>query len=366
MAARTDVLVVGTLYPTVGGIASAIEDQVQALRGRGLRVEVLNTGRRRRRRPGSVSFENGAEAALDAARVFGSAVRLRPRLVAVHTVASPVLPAVRALTLVGAARAAGAPVITHIHAYDLRESLTSGSSRYAAVLARLARWSARVVVLHDGVAADIRGVAPDASVVIVPNCVDCERYRPVDITEGTARVVFVGTAGRRKGAVVLVEALARVRHPIVCDIAGGPAEEEQEAYDDLRRAGASLVASGRLEFHGEVDRERSLALLQRASLFVLPSFAEGMPVALLEAMACGVAAIVTDVGAMGDIVREAGCGLVVSPGDVDALADAIDSLLGDDRRRSLMGAAGRKAILERHCCDAVGDTLAALYRAVSR
>jgi glycosyltransferase involved in cell wall biosynthesis len=272
----------------------------------------------------------------------------------------------RALTLVGAARAAGAPVVTHIHAYDLHESLASGSTRYAAVLARLGRWSARVVVLHNGVADDLRDVAPDSSVVVLPNCVDCERYRPVETPEGTPRVVFVGTAGRRKGGAVLVDALGRVRHPVVGDIAGGPAEEEQEAYDELRRAGASLVAAGHLEFHGEVDRERSLALLQRASLFVLPSFAEGMPVALLEAMACGVAVIVTDVGAMGDIVRQAACGLVVPPGDANALAEAIDALLADDHRRALMGAAGRNAILERHCCDAVGDTLAAVYKAVSR
>jgi glycosyltransferase involved in cell wall biosynthesis len=91
-----------------------------------------------------------------------------------------------------------------------------------------------------------------------------------------------------------------------------------------------------------------------------------MPVALLEAMACGVAVIVTDVGAMGDIVRQAACGLVVPPGDANALAEAIDALLADDHRRALMGAAGRNAILERHCCEAVGDTLAAVYQAVSR
>jgi glycosyltransferase involved in cell wall biosynthesis len=119
-------------------------------------------------------------------------------------------------------------------------------------------------------------------------------------------------------------------------------------------------------FHGEVDRMRALALLERASLFVLPSLGEGMPVALLEAMACGVASVVTDAGAMGEVVEGAGCGIVVPRGDASAVAAAIDALLADDQRRQSMGRAGREAILARHCCESVGDALVGLYAAVAR
>jgi glycosyltransferase involved in cell wall biosynthesis len=367
LTSRPDVLIVGTQYPTVGGIASAIDDQAEALRQQGFRIQGLNTGRRRRRRPGSASLENGAEALLDAARVAVAAVRRRPRLVVVHTVASPLLPAIRALALVRAGHLGGARVVTHIHAYDLEEALASSGPSLARAIHWLGRWSSEVVVLHGRVAASVRAVAPEAAIVVLPNCVDCELFRPspVSPTEGP-RVVFLGTAGRRKGVHVLLEALHHLDRPLVCDIAGGPAEEEPDVYDELLRSGAPLVASGRVVFHGEIDRSRALELLQGASLFVLPSLAEGMPVALLEAMSCAVPVVVTDVGAMGEVVVGADCGVVVAPGDALALAAAIESVLGDEHRRRAMGEAGRKAILARHCCDAVGDALARLYRSVAR
>lgn len=365
-AERAGVVVVGTLRPTVGGITTVIEGHLAGLARAGVKVVTVNTGSVLRARPNRVSPENVAAAVSDAGRVWRAVRRHRPALVAVHSAALPLLPELRSLTLVTAARLAGARVAVHLHG-DVRSAVATEGRSYRAALGAIARVADALVAVTSEDAGALRALLPNARVEVVENCVDCERFRPGPAEEAPAevRAVFVGAVGRRKGVGDLIDAL-RLVDGLPCDIVGGAGPEGADVEAALREAGADLVAAGRLVFHGHLEPDGTLAVLRRAAIFVLPSHSEALSVALLEAMACGLPAVVTDVGAVGERVVRAGCGIVIRPGDVDGLAAALRRLAGDPAARATMGAAARQAVEARHCCDAVWRDLAALYRSLER
>ena len=352
------IVVAGTLPPTVGGIATVVGDHIRWLRGAGWDVAVLNTGARRRRDPGRPSLENVVAVGRDAARLLRTCRRHRPGVVAVHTVGSPALPAVRALALALAVRAAGAPLVLHLHAFDLEEQVARGSSTFRRLFRRLCRTAALVVVLHEAMAVAVRDAAPGTTLLVLPNCVPVggEPARPTE-----RRVVFVGTVGERKGVPTLLDAVAALPDEVSCDLVGGHGEEPVERYEAIVAGAAAAGLSSRVRFLGELDHDEVAGVLRSARTLALPSRAEGLPMAVLEALAAGVPVVVTDAGAMGSMVRTSGCGEVVAPGDADALGDALRVLLYDDERWARSAAAGLDLVEREHREDRVLPRLVARY-----
>jgi len=158
------------------------------------------------------------------------------------------------------------------------------------------------------------------------------------------RLLFTGRLARVKGLPVVLAAVQRLRarHPdIELSLAGdGPDRAVLEA--EARRLGVA----DHVRFLGYQSSDQVAALLQDTDVFVLPSFAEGVPVVLMEAMASGVPVVTTRVAGVSELVEDGVSGFVVPPGDVDALARAIDTLLADPALRARFGAAGR-AMVER-------------------
>jgi glycosyltransferase involved in cell wall biosynthesis len=357
------VVIVGTIWPTVGGVASAIEDQRAALEGLGLRVRIVNTGERRRAEPNAVRFENVTAAFRDAVRVFRSIARGREPVAAIHTTGSPILPLLRVMALVLATRLAGARVVLHLHGYDFETEVARAGRAYRLVGRAVGRLVSSVVALHPTMAQAAESLF-HATVVVIPNGVAVRPLAPDESGEPRARrALFVGTVGRRKGLLELLEATRQSRVPV--DVVGGPGEEPLEAHQAVLAAGRDLVVAELVVFHGEVPRTKVQTLLERTSVFVLPSHAEGLPVSLLEAMERGVPVVVTDVGGMGSLVRSSGGGVVVKVGDPAGIARATATIVADPTLRRRMGDAARRAIVEAHDRASVSTALADVYRAAA-
>jgi len=156
-------------------------------------------------------------------------------------------------------------------------------------------------------------------------------------------LTFVGRLAAVKGIPILFEALVKLlpENPNlrVTLIGDGPARAE------LERVVHTLGLQDTITFAGYKSQADVAAALRETDLFVLPSFAEGVPVVLMEAMASGVAVIATRIAGIPELVEDGVSGLLVPAGDIDALADALLTLLNDKDRRVQMGQAGRKKVL---------------------
>ena len=132
----------------------------------------------------------------------------------------------------------------------------------------------------------------------------------------------------------------------------------------LAGSGAIALAT-HIDLPGWISAAQRADELARAAIFCLPSHAEGLPVALLEAMAAGKAIVATDVGAMPEALAP-DAGIVVPARDVDALAGALARLLDDPQAAAAMGRRARTAAAARYDSAVVGAQLAALYGQLDR
>jgi glycosyltransferase involved in cell wall biosynthesis len=155
-------------------------------------------------------------------------------------------------------------------------------------------------------------------------------------------ILFVGRLAAVKGVPVLLEAFARLgaRHPGARLVLVGDGPERAA----IEARAAALGCAGRVRFRGYLNQDEVADELARADLFALPSFAEGVPVVLMEAMASRLPVVATRIAGIGELVEEGVSGRLVPPGDAEGLAGALDALLGDGALRARMGAAGRARV----------------------
>jgi glycosyltransferase involved in cell wall biosynthesis len=155
----------------------------------------------------------------------------------------------------------------------------------------------------------------------------------------TLEILNVGRLARVKGQALLIRAIAELRDRGVdarATIVGeGPARAQLER-EIRERAVQDFVT-----LRGAVGQDDIRSLYDSADVFCLPSFAEGVPVVLMEAMAMGRPVIATRIAGIPELVEHDVSGVLVAPGRVSSLVDALERLAGDQALRTRMGAAGR-------------------------
>ncbi len=178
---------------------------------------------------------------------------------------------------------------------------------------------------------------------------------------GSPIVTFLGRLTPKKRLPLVLEAFSRVEDQQACLVLAGPDNEGLET--GYREQAARLGIGHRTVFTGPVAGELKDALLASSSVFVLPSYDENMGVAVLEAMASGVPVIVSEGVALHTDIREAAAGIVAEP-NAEALAWAMERVLGYPEAAAAMGSAGRALVSGRYSWDAVGQQLEQMYRTV--
>jgi glycosyltransferase involved in cell wall biosynthesis len=230
-----------------------------------------------------------------------------------------------------------------------------------------ARWVHGVIAVSDETAIAARAMGiPDRKITVVCNAVDLERY-PAPIDRDVVRadlgfgpdehvMTMVGTFKRQKGHVHLIDAARSVLpdhaqlHLVL--VGDGPLLDEVRAQVD-----AAGIAD---RVHFLRTRRDVPALLAASDSFVLPSLWEGLPLALVEAMAGDLPVIATRVSGTEQVMVDGRTGWVVPPGDASALADAMRELLADDRRAATMAASARHRAT-RYSAEAQATTLSNLF-----
>jgi len=211
--------------------------------------------------------------------------------------------------------------------------------------------------------------ADAANVVSIPTGIDLERYRPGDRAAARSRlglppdraiVGIVATLRSWKGHRHLLRAMASLaaKDALLAIVGDGPQRAPLEAL------AAELSLGERVRFAG--NQADVVPWLHAFDLFCLPSYAnEGVPQALMQAMACGLAVLTTPIGSIEEIVADGTTGVLVPPGNVERLRAALDALLADAARREALGRSAREAALERFGEARMVERMIEVFRAAA-
>jgi glycosyltransferase involved in cell wall biosynthesis len=273
-----------------------------------------------------------------------------------------------------AGRYFGVPSVVSARGNDLERAIFD-PSRLSPILYALQHASA-VTTNASELAKKARALVPDLNITLIPNGIDTERFKPLprnnalaqslslihktQVDESTRVIGFAGELRAKKGLQPLLAAYAQVNHKnpatllIVGDIRAG---EDKQIFEDfkLSHPETSILVTG---FVSPADLP---AYYSWMDVFVHPSLRDGLPNALLEAMACGRVVIGTRVGGIMDAIVDCENGRLVPANHVDELADAIEELLTNEGLRRKLGGAGRQTIIDKFTLQSELDGNLALY-----
>jgi glycosyltransferase involved in cell wall biosynthesis len=235
---------------------------------------------------------------------------------------------------------------------------------------RMAHWVNGFIAVSNDIEVGIHNtIGPvQEQIVIISNGVDTRRYQTTVDRSGTRHELgfvkdeilctVVGTLKEQKGHRYLIEAVAPLiaLTPQLHILIVGDGELRGSLETQVRAAGIE----DNVHFLG--NRGDVPAILAASDIFVLPSLWEGLPMALIEAMASGLPVIATQVSGSQQVVEQGRSGILVPPGDVAALRQAIEDLLGDPERAKLLGKAAQRRIEEAYSARRQAEEHLVLYR----
>lgn len=255
------------------------------------------------------------------------------------------------------------PAILHHHGAELITSYRSGNGAMKFLVRSTVRLAALNLVLgevHREFLAQDLGVDRDRIVVLHNATGDRQLARPdrTAYVGGRFQLLFLANLIPRKGVGELLSALALLRSrgtdvPVI--LAGGG------RIDHYRRESAELGIADLCTFAGWVSGDGLSGLLESADALVLPSFHEGLPMSILEALSAGVPVIATEVGSIPEVLDSGVDSLLLKPGDVPSLAQAIETLVKDHALRGALAIAGRALFERKFTQEAYARDLMTVY-----
>lgn len=305
-----------------------------------------------------------------AVRAFGGALQLLRDCIriaktlsgrkfdAIHLTTSGHLAALRDLAVSCLARWFGVGLVYHIR-FGRIPSLAGGHSLEWRLIRMVMRRAAKVILIDQATFEAVRKAEPRAKAVLIPNCVDTDALPSAAPREaGVKTALFLGWVVPTKGVGELVEAWGRLNPPgWRLDIVG----PFDEGYRDALLAGN---AADNLRFLGQLPHAEAMERMAACDLFVLPSYTEGFPNVVVEAMALGRPIIATRVGAIPEMLAD-GAGELVESKDAGALAGALDKLIGDEELRNRMAARALEKANRLYTIDVVFRAYEGIWRSVS-
>ena len=253
------------------------------------------------------------------------------------------------------------PIIIHLHGAEFKEFYEQESGMFKQSLVRwIFRKADRIVVLSSQWQRWLAGVVDAGRIVCI--------FNPAPVTTGpdgdpparrSNELLFLGRLSTRKGIYDLLAAVAELRKDFATLqlLCCGDGDQQAVAVRAARFGIADAV-----KILDWVEGEQKRRLLMESTIYVLPSYNEGLPMGVLEAMAAGMPVVSTTVGGIPDAIENGIDGFLVEPGDVTALAGILRQLLGDAELRRRTGEAARKKIREYFRAEKVVGQIEQLYR----
>lgn len=371
MSGTTDkrILVVGPVPPPFGGIASLIEDIVHSDLARQYSFDVFER---------SAGFPPQVSGPISRnlfrfrrfARFFRKLRSARYHCVHIHSADPAFLGTTIFMFL---ARLAGVKVLLHLQGTDW-EWFYPNAPLVRRLYTRVGFcFPTKILVLYSLWAEKIRTLCAWADVQVMrnfipdtdpPHPMEVERTREhLDLDAGDFVVVSVGMVGKRKGSFEILKAVPRVvaEDDSVKFVFVGK-EEKTGEMDQLTEIIETEKLHACVRMTGEIKRDAVPLHLAIADAFLLPSFVEGMPIAIIEAFRSGLPVISTRVNAIPDMIEDGVSGLLLNPGAPDEIAEAVLRLRRDDGLRRRLTKEAKRAFEEKFEVSRVIEELRTVYR----
>lgn len=276
----------------------------------------------------------------------------------VHIHVSQAVSAKRKCLFLWMSKLCGKKVIVHFHAFDVESTIQGkNQKRYkylftnADLVIVLSEWWKKQVISTFQ--------SNDSRIEVLYN--PCPVLHIKDIYEKKNYVLYAGTVNSRKGYQDLIRAFAMIasKYPLWKLVIAGNGE-----VDMGMALAKQLRISSQVEFKGWVSGKEKEQVFSEASIFCLPSYAEGFPMAVLDAWAYGLPVITTPVGGIPDIAKDGKNMLLFNPGDVTMLSKQMDILLSDKNYKEILCSESKKLAEGLFNIDNINNKLAELYNRV--
>ena len=203
---------------------------------------------------------------------------------------------------------------------------------------------------------------PKNRIVYLPNSVDTNFFKPGKHKEENL-LLYVGRISELKGLHILIKALQHLQQS-VCLFIIGPPDWNTAYHQNLLNLIKKENQKGihKVEYLGPMEQSEIVKWYQKATIFILPSFTEGFPLTILEALSCQTPVIATPVGGTPEIIKNHQTGILIPPGDTNSLAKAINFLLKNEDVRLKMACEGRKLVKEKYSLETACKKLCSIYK----
>ena len=250
----------------------------------------------------------------------------------------------------------GVPLVTTLHGTDVR--LARGTAMARPLFRRVLQQSSAVTTVSRWLAHEVESLVSGVHAAVAPMPVATDLFSPGGARDPN-RLLFVGRLTTQKGIEGLIDAMARMRNRATLDVVG-----DGTLADKLASRVRELGIGDRVNWLGQLSQPRLVDLYRRATALVVPSIDEGLGLVAIEAQLCETPVVAYESGGLTDTVQHDRTGILVPPGDLGALATALDALLDAPERASELGRAGRMVALAGFAPESAARRYAGIYRSV--
>ncbi len=291
-------------------------------------------------------------------RQLKKALRRHKDIACAHLATSAQFGLVRDIAFMRLLKKNGIPAVYHLHFGRVPDILASGGTE-CRLMKTAVSLADTVIAIDRRTEEALTAHFPDTQIEYIPN--------PIELTETPSRdvppkktILYLGMVYKEKGIEELLTAWGILKndHPEWTLTIAGACDDDYKAYLESR------FDLGRVTMTGFLSHDDAMAVLDESAFLVLPSYTEGFPNVVIEAMMHKKAVIATSVGAVEDILA-GDCGIVIPPKDVPALSQALECLMQNAAARDAMGARGREKVQTQYAADLVFAQYRQIWKRVS-
>lgn len=349
--------------PPYGGIANwtkLIDDYVKNIDD--VEMSFVNTAPKKRSMEGRTLWDRVVVQGFEMFRLNKQMKKMlkSEKLDAVHMTTSGQLATFRDILMLKTAKKMGVPTVYHTRFGRIPEISKNNTGEWKR-LKKAMGLASKVMVIDTKTLESVKKYAPEANVCYVPNPFDMNKTDGVEITkEQNKEIVFVGWVIKTKGVEELLCAWQNIveKYPDWTLRIVGPYNEEYKKELEEKFFCKNVI------FDGEKPHDEAMKLVAQAAVFTLPSYTEGFPNAVLEAMALETPVVATRVGAIPDMLSS--CGIVVEPQNVNELETAFEKVLGDENLRNELAVRAKEKMLKEYTIETVFDTYKSVWNEISK